>query len=465
MKLITKIQIFVILLLILVTSAELILFLNKEEERLVKIRKDMCLTLINKMESDVKYAVTIKNKKFLSNILKNYANINFIEDIDVFLGDKEYFSLNNKKIIGKYFVEKQFKFIDVFEKKAAIKLTSLKIKIFYNINDIKEVIKGSLIYLLTLLIISIIVSLIIIYIFLERFLSPLEKFLFTIRATINGEYRLMDLPEKSEFLPVFKAYNQLILNLKDKIKGLEEANIKLKNNILEIQNLQDMIIRQEKLASLGTITAGIAHEINNPVSAIRGLSELALLLKNRNKYEEYFGKIIEHCDRIKDIVRRVRDVTQEIDSKKMENVKIKDIINDVIELCRNAKIITNKVKIDGNYKYSNVSIKCIRNQMFQVFQNLITNSVQAMDGNGEIRIDIKNIENSLVDIIFSDSGPGIPYKIRDKIFDPFFTTKGPTGTGLGLYIVYGIIKNHKGNIEILRSKKGARFKITLPLEP
>jgi len=464
MKLKTKIQLFIVVLLLIVSSSEFIIFIKKEEHRLIKIRENICYALINKMESDVKYALTIKNKKFLKVILENYSNINFIENILVYIGDKEFLSLKNNFSLSTRYVEKRFKFINIFKNEGAASLTSFNIRIYYNINDIRQAIKHSINYLIILLLIFITISFIVISFFLERFLSPLENFLETIKETINGNYKLMSTSYKTEFLPVFKAYNQLILNLKDKIISLEEANKELKNRILEIQKLQDMIIRQEKLATLGTISAGIAHEINNPVGAIRGLSELALLLKKEDKYEEYFRKIIAHCDRIKEIVSRVKEVTKEIDSKKMEKVNIKNIINDVIELCKNAKIISNKIKIKGNFNTSNIEIKCIKNQIFQVFQNLITNSADALNGEGEITIDLFEFESNLI-ITFADTGPGIPEPIREKVFDPFFTTKGPKGTGLGLYIVYGIIKNHGGNIQILPSEKGAKFEITLPLNP
>ena len=125
---------------------------------------------------------------------------------------------------------------------------------------------------------------------------------------------------------------------------------------------------------------------------------------------------------------------------------------------------TFKIKIEGNFRNSKIILKCIKSQMFQVFQNLITNSAHSIKGNGIIRIDVFKDNDSLIEIIFSDNGTGISNKIKDKIFDPFFTTKGPTGTGLGLYIVFGIIKNHRGMIELLPSEKGAAFKITLPLQ-
>ena len=225
--------------------------------------------------------------------------------------------------------------------------------------------------------------------------------------------------------------------------------------------LQNMIIKQEKLATLGTITAGIAHEINNPVAAIRGISELAILKKDKEKNEEYFKKIMSHCDRIKEIIKSIRSYNQEINENDIVEVSLKDIIGDVIELSRTAKILPSSVIIKGNYEEKDYKIFCVRNQIFQVFQNLLVNSVQAMEGSGEISIDV-TISDDFLKIIFSDNGIGIPTDIRDKIFDPFYSTKGTEGTGLGLYIVYNIIKQHKGDIMLLDSKKGAMFQITLP---
>ena len=158
----------------------------------------------------------------------------------------------------------------------------------------------------------------------------------------------------------------------------------------------------------------------------------------------------------------MRSYSREINKNEMESVFIKDIIKDVIELCINAKILNNKVIISGNFLKCNYRIFCIKNQISQVFQNLITNSVQAMDEKGEIIIDIfKN--NSYMVIYFSDNGPGVSENLKNKIFDPFFTTKGTKGTGLGLYITYNIIKKHKGEIELFNNGKGLAFKIQLPM--
>ncbi len=343
------------------------------------------------------------------------------------------------------------------------------VRIYFSIDDCFAVLKQFVANFIFLIFFILMVLFFITQHYINKFLSPVDYLLGKILECQKGAYVTLDIIPSKDFQPIFKSYNNLITTLKkreeeilNKVIQLEKINNSLEQKIHEIQKLQDLVIKQEKLATLGTITSGIAHEINNPVAAIRGLSELAILKNDKENNEKYFKTIISHCDRIKDIVKSIKNFNRKINENDVTEVLLREIIDEVIMLIRSAKILPATVKVKGNYNMQDYKIFCVRNQMFQVFQNLFINSVQAMDGKGEIVIDV-TVYNNLLFILFSDTGKGIPPSVRNKIFDPFYSTKGTKGTGLGLYIVYNIIKQHKGEIILLDSEKGAKFQITLPL--
>ncbi len=465
MKLKTKIQILIFAVILLTSVSILSFFIVQFETKIIKTRKDTCNILINNIKPDIIYAVVINNKILLKNILKNYLKLNFICRMVIYKNNTPFYDVvkdYSTKRKALYKVERKFENINKFNTK------NLSVVIYYSIEDYYGRIKGFIVNLCFFLFFVFVTVYFIADYYTSKFLSPVDYLLSKIIETKKGTFAKVNIEPGQDFEKIYKAYNKLIgiletrdREVKEKILELQKSNASLKEKILEIQMLQHAVIKQEKLATLGTITAGIAHEINNPVGAIRGLSELAIMLKDKTKYEEYFQKIVKHCDRIKDIVQSIKDYNREISNTEIEEVLFADLIREVVELCRNAKILPPSVVITGNFEKTNYAIKCVKNQMFQVFQNLISNSVDAMDGEGTIEINITE-ENNLFTVVFSDTGKGIDKNVQNKIFDPFFTTKGTKGTGLGLYIIYNIIKQHKGHIELIPSEKGAVFKIILP---
>ncbi|MGA1865606.1 MAG: ATP-binding protein [bacterium] len=233
----------------------------------------------------------------------------------------------------------------------------------------------------------------------------------------------------------------------------------------EIKALQAQLIQSEKLACLGEIAAGIAHEINNPLGGILIYSNL--LLEDMNEADpdrENLRKIINETIRCKDIVKELLDFARQTEPK-MEAEDINKYIRGAIDLVEKQAIHHNieiRTDLSGNLP----EIKCDAAQLQQVFLNILINAVEAMQDkkSGKLVIESRLSDSrSYIEIIFRDTGSGIPREILDKIYNPFFTTKPPgKGTGLGLSVSYGIIKKHDGIIEVESEEgKGTTFTIKL----
>ena len=242
----------------------------------------------------------------------------------------------------------------------------------------------------------------------------------------------------------------------------------------EKRNLLGQLVRAEKLAAVGELIAGVAHEINNPLTGIVGLSEL-LLRENKENLDEDTKKdlksIFESSERIKKIVRNLlRFARREAPERK--DVSVNELLERVLSI-RDYEMKVKNVELKKNYQLDLPLVMADPSQLEQVFLNLITNAEYAIHDNqgkaGTLTIATSvvpdNAGGKTVVIEFSDTGPGIPSDVLPKIFDPFFTTKPVgKGTGLGLSVSYGIVKEHKGEIYGRnRAEGGAVFTIELPV--
>lgn len=268
--------------------------------------------------------------------------------------------------------------------------------------------------------------------------------------------------------------NQELLFLNNE---LEQTVREKEKAIKELKSTQRKLIESEKMASIGRLTAGLAHELNNPLNFIGGsvkpikedLLEIRKSLKNsmikttKNQFHEIdmlLENIEEGSSRATDIITNLMQVSPRmLDSKNI--VDIHDLVRRTCSLVQNAHsniqlslIIKDPVQVRGNTVEIN-----------QVLLNVIKNAVDAASTKprGKVVVTVSAKDN-VCEIGICDNGPGIPSRNRSQIFEPFFTTKEEgKGTGLGLYISYGIIKKHKGTIRLdTRHKNGAAFIIRLP---
>ena len=284
---------------------------------------------------------------------------------------------------------------------------------------------------------------------------------------------------------------------------LQQANNTLNQAIKDLKDAQSQLVDSEKMAGLGQLTAGIAHEINNPINFVTSnIKPLELDIKDLNDVIDMYDKIDHSSDlteqlaaiesfkkridltfikeeinsllngikegasRTSEIIRSLKNFSR-LDESDTKPVDLNEGLDSTLILVRS----TFPSNLQVNKNYSELpKVECLPGKMNQVFMNLISNAVEAIKSNdnphAEERLDITTWrEQDMVKVSIKDSGSGMSEEVKNKIFEPFFTTKDVgEGTGLGLSIVYRIIESHNGSIEVFsKINEGTEFIITLPI--
>jgi signal transduction histidine kinase len=254
-------------------------------------------------------------------------------------------------------------------------------------------------------------------------------------------------------------------------KEVQQRNRLLEKALLELKEAQSQLIHSEKMASVGLLSAGLVHEVNNPlnaaISSIRTLgTSLERLQKGESTPQELSGKLARASQRALNGLKRCEEIIaglRQFSRKDVEGKKEEDIhqgLDSTISLLPENH--EKKVVIHRDYRFQG-KVQCNLGQLNQVFMNLLTNALQAIDGEGEIWVRTEP-EGEDILITLEDSGQGIPPEVLPHIFEPFYTTKDVgQGTGLGLSISHKVIEDHGGRIEAESTLgKGTRFSIRLP---
>ncbi len=235
-------------------------------------------------------------------------------------------------------------------------------------------------------------------------------------------------------------------------------------NINDRKQMEQQIAQADKLAALGELSAGVAHEINNPLGIILGYTQL--MLKETSGYEEDLKIIEKHVKNCKTVVSDLLSFSRKGSTEK-SRVDVTKVIDNVIKFLanhtdfRNVEIEVKSLRQDHLLTYGN------EQELSQVIINLFINACHAVQKKGRIEVAFGRTNSSQIFITIKDNGTGIRKKHLSRIFDPFFTTKPVgKGTGLGLSVGYGIIHRHGGDITVKnRKEKGAAFTISLPAAP
>lgn len=314
--------------------------------------------------------------------------------------------------------------------------------------------------------------------------------------TMNVSDRPVEIPVRSdnEIGVLTESFNDMSRRIYQAKSDLEKKIKELENAYSELKETQARLVHSAKMASLGQLVAGIAHELNNPIGFIysnmahlRDYSQKLLkIIESAESSSEDISKIkkevdfeyivqdlprlISSCEegarRTRDIVLGLRNFSR-LEEAKIKKVNLQEGIENTLRLI--AGELKARINVHTDFKKT-PEVLCYASQLNQVFMNILTNASQAIEGEGDIWISLRHIPEKgtggKAQISIRDNGRGMPHDVADKIFDPFFTTKSVgQGTGLGLSISYGIVKKHGGDI-LVRSEagKGTEFIVTVPVD-
>jgi two-component system NtrC family sensor kinase len=294
-------------------------------------------------------------------------------------------------------------------------------------------------------------------------------------AKLNLDYSI-DFQSKDEMGELAQSFNQMIKQLKVANEANQEWSSTLERKVQqkseELKKAQAHILLVEKIASLGKLSAVVAHEINNPLSGILTYAKLCLkIIQNpASMSSEQTGSVVQFLSVIRDEAIRCGDIVKNLlifakkDFGKWTEESLNKVINNSVRLIQH-KMQMKELELVQELAEGNDVIYCDVSGIQHIFVALFINAIDAMSKGGKLGIKtIFSDRSEQVQIVISDTGCGIPEEILPQIFEPFVSTK--ESTGLGLAVVYGIVQQHKGEIEVeSKPNQGTTFTITLPRRP
>jgi two-component system NtrC family sensor kinase len=257
------------------------------------------------------------------------------------------------------------------------------------------------------------------------------------------------------------AFNAMARTLKLD-KSLLEARLReLEETTRVLRSTQDQLIRSEKLAGVGRLAAGVAHEIGNPLAAILGLIELLQLGSlSRGEETEFVARIRGETERIHRIIRDLLDYARHETLAVDARADLEQVVEEAVALIapqKDLRKVTLERRVDGGAR-----VQGSAHELTQVVLNLLLNAADAVGGEGHVLIELRR-DGAQVELAVSDTGPGIAPELEGKLFDPFVTTKpAGKGTGLGLAVCHAIVERLGGSIRAENLERGARFTVRLP---
>lgn len=292
----------------------------------------------------------------------------------------------------------------------------------------------------------------------------------------NWDYRIK-VRSRSEFGEIAREFNEMSQKLSDAYNDIkdwsENLNTKVEEKTKELKNVYEQIVQIEKLASLGKLSATVAHELNNPLEGILTYSKLISKRLKSNGEDEKYEKILAYLNLISEESARCGKIVKDLllfSHQSEQEFKDADLVNilDKSVMLINHHLEINNITLEKQYCSDSYAIYCNPQKIQQAIISLLINAIEAMSSRagGKIILKLEKGKGSAI-IRITDEGTGIADKDLPHIFEPFFTTKESLkGTGLGLAVVYGIINSHKGRVEVEKtSNSGTTFKLTLPEEP
>ncbi len=284
----------------------------------------------------------------------------------------------------------------------------------------------------------------------RKMTRPIRKLSDATRVVAKGDFNVqVEVKSRDEIGLLADSFNQMAGELKTREAALQSA--------------QAALIQSEKMSAFGQLSAGIAHEVKNPLAGILGYAQLALRkVEKESPIARQLEVIEKETKRCKAIIENLMKFARQ-EKAEFTPTDINQVVEDAVAIVDH-QLTINKVKIEKRPAADLPPIHGNDNQLQQVLMNLMINALQAMPGGGLVTLSTAQVENQ-VEIRVSDTGPGIPHEIQQKIFEPFFTTKAVgQGTGLGLSVSYGIVKDHGGQIRLESEVgKGTTFILAFPV--
>jgi signal transduction histidine kinase len=278
----------------------------------------------------------------------------------------------------------------------------------------------------------------------QRMTRPIERLSLATRQMAGGDFDvLLQAESNDEIGSLTSSFNQMAADIK---------------------SAQVALVQSEKMAAFGQLGAGIAHEVKNPLGGILGLTQLCLRKAEKESQLEKNLKIIEkETKRCKEIVENLLKFARQ-EKVAFGPFDINQVAEDASAIVAH-QLSINQVKMKKEFATDLPKVVCNPNQIQQVLINFLINAQQAMEGNpGSVTLSTRAAGADQIQVLVSDTGPGMSKEVQAKIFEPFFTTKAAgKGTGLGLSVTYGIIQEHKGSITVESEPgQGASFILTFP---
>ena len=298
----------------------------------------------------------------------------------------------------------------------------------------------------------------VVWILVRKITEPLRDLQVSAKAVGRGDFsRRVDIRTRDEFGSLGQTFNQMT-------QDIERSQLELQKTVTTLKTTQAQLVQSEKLSAVGEFVAGVAHELNNPLAAVMGFSEMLKDADVPENHRRHLDLIFKSATRCRKIVQSLLSFARRHQPER-KPVAVNKLIEEVLEIVA-YQLRTSNVEVECRFAPNLPLVLADGHQIQQVVLNLINNARQAIEAHQQSgRITIKTeLQNGLIKIAIQDDGPGIAPEHLTRIFDPFFTTKEVgKGTGLGLSLCYGLVREHGGNIAVSSEPgQGAAFTIELP---